>query len=595
MTLWAYKEKIYIGVFYGGYMTELSFRKEARRARIWITILMLFTGFVLLIYTQVGGSRDVGTFSDLSNSWYNTGNFGVADEPLSGELLLHKDSVYPVLIKLPEDIEIKSKSCITFISYACAFDVIVDGRIIYSYGKDRLSDNKMIPRMVHYVSIPTDAADRNVKIIFISGKNGASIYPGDSYFGNIETLTGIFTHRRGYGFLLCGFLITFGVLLVVLSLLGYGGSISLASVAQGFLIFDLGIYIAGYNDMISYIIRDAVICPFVEYISLMSLPLFMQTVILTNHIKYSGKLHLLVAFFDFAIIPVAIILHATDIRHINSYAPFIHGIMIIQGLYTFIWVNNILRRERRSSHSYLYADAAIDTIDYGIITLLLTSLLNLFVWNLGVNSAPLPLSDVKGNLMLLGAMVFSGSVILAYLFHSLGTEHDQEIRATLTEAAYTDELTGIRNRAHCDRLSAKYDAEGFRGGVIALDLDGLKKINDTIGHEAGDRYIITFAQMLRNTLPEDMRDNVCRMGGDEFFILLKGYSRDEVIDFIDKLQHTADEYNKSHPSFPVLYSVGMACSEELEGQELDEYYRLSDKRMYDMKDEHHKQGKGGRA
>jgi len=88
--------------------------------------------------------------------------------------------------------------------------------------------------------------------------------------------------------------------------------------------------------------------------------------------------------------------------------------------------------------------------------------------------------------------------------------------------AYRDPLTGLANRASLnDRLGLELNHARRRGGLLALlflDLDGLKSINDRLGHEAGDALLVGFAERLKTVLRKG--DTVARLGGDEFNVIL---------------------------------------------------------------------------
>ena len=125
------------------------------------------------------------------------------------------------------------------------------------------------------------------------------------------------------------------------------------------------------------------------------------------------------------------------------------------------------------------------------------------------------------------AVTVAASVLVAALLHvtqartlaRLGEAHAQ-VRAV----ALTDELTGLPNRrGFLDagrpvvRMALR---RGGCAGVLLLDLDGLKQVNDVAGHAAGDRLIVTAAQALRRVLGPD--DLCARLGGDEFTVLIQG-------------------------------------------------------------------------
>jgi len=96
-----------------------------------------------------------------------------------------------------------------------------------------------------------------------------------------------------------------------------------------------------------------------------------------------------------------------------------------------------------------------------------------------------------------------------------------EARDRLAALAYTDTLTGLPNRLHfsgrLDEAVAKAAAGGTAFGVLFIDLDGFKQVNDRLGHAAGDRLLAAAARRLHAVTPGC---SVARLGGDEFLVLL---------------------------------------------------------------------------
>jgi diguanylate cyclase (GGDEF)-like protein len=91
----------------------------------------------------------------------------------------------------------------------------------------------------------------------------------------------------------------------------------------------------------------------------------------------------------------------------------------------------------------------------------------------------------------------------------------------LAGVALTDSLTGLPNhRAFQEDMADLYQRSGSTLALILLDVDGLKEVNDTRGHQAGDDHLITLAAELARLLPE--RASVYRVGGDEFAVVLRG-------------------------------------------------------------------------
>src|SRR5690606_20103577 len=106
--------------------------------------------------------------------------------------------------------------------------------------------------------------------------------------------------------------------------------------------------------------------------------------------------------------------------------------------------------------------------------------------------------------------------------------HDREVR----QMAYTDALTGLTNRlAFREALDHRLHSARASGGGLALlfiDIDEFKRVNDTLGHEAGDEALLQFAQRIAVAVEQEGDDDtlLARFGGDEF-VLLVGDGRDQ--------------------------------------------------------------------
>lgn len=98
----------------------------------------------------------------------------------------------------------------------------------------------------------------------------------------------------------------------------------------------------------------------------------------------------------------------------------------------------------------------------------------------------------------------------------------QTRREKIREMAFTDGLTGLANRIRLmqdlDKAIARARRRDGRFGVLYMDLDGFKPINDTLGHQAGDQLLVEVASRLKALVRET--DTVARLGGDEFVVLL---------------------------------------------------------------------------
>jgi diguanylate cyclase (GGDEF)-like protein len=164
---------------------------------------------------------------------------------------------------------------------------------------------------------------------------------------------------------------------------------------------------------------------------------------------------------------------------------------------------------------------------------------------------------------------------------------EHAVRAKLVEEvqrmsalAATDALTGLSNRHRFNQvlreLQTRSNEQPF--AVIVADVDGFKEINDTLGHEAGDRALVETSVRLRQGVRES--DLVARIGGDEFAVLLPGAYPEEASEIMDRLKERLSfMVSGEDASLPVQISLGLSHSRDgTEGM-----VRSADRRMYRAK------------
>jgi diguanylate cyclase (GGDEF)-like protein len=152
------------------------------------------------------------------------------------------------------------------------------------------------------------------------------------------------------------------------------------------------------------------------------------------------------------------------------------------------------------------------------------------------------------------ALAESADLLLsqAILRERLGAEYD-----LLRQASSIDPLTGVGNRKHWDDAVAAF-LRGERAGcgVLSVDLDGLKAVNDRYGHAVGDAVISGAANLLRASIRDS--DTLARVGGDEFLVLLPGADEATTRRVVRRIaRHLKDRRVSEHALTPAM-SVGWA-------------------------------------
>jgi len=141
-----------------------------------------------------------------------------------------------------------------------------------------------------------------------------------------------------------------------------------------------------------------------------------------------------------------------------------------------------------------------------------------------------------------------------------------------------DQLTGLFNRTYFEsQLQIFQTKQLFPIGIIIVDIDGLKTINDSRGHLAGDKAIIRVAEILNENISSS--NLLARIGGDEFAIILPEINQSGIEDCIAHLNLALDQYNTNCRQEEIIsFSVGGAITYSSES--LEEAIALADDNMY---------------
>lgn len=150
-----------------------------------------------------------------------------------------------------------------------------------------------------------------------------------------------------------------------------------------------------------------------------------------------------------------------------------------------------------------------------------------------------------------------------------------------SKMVYRDSRTGLFNKARWNEMM-QMDArsDGFTG-ILTIDMNGLKRVNDTLGHDAGDRMIVAFAEILKNSLPSSCV--IFRWGGDEFSVLFPNITRNKMDQYTEDIRRATEEYNLTDPEVKIYFAMGEALSEEHPEMSRPELFRLADEIMYRSK------------
>lgn len=172
------------------------------------------------------------------------------------------------------------------------------------------------------------------------------------------------------------------------------------------------------------------------------------------------------------------------------------------------------------------------------------------------------------------------------LGHAYDITEITQLQAKLTELTVTDDLTGLNNRRGFhdrarDRMSL---ARRFKENLMLIfaDVDGLKKINDRLGHAAGSELIIDTGEILKDSFRQS--DVIARWGGDEFVILLARASDTTPDVIIERVHQKISDFNiTAKRPYKLSVSLGIVHVDPEAGLTLEQIIANADTSMYEQK------------
>jgi len=150
----------------------------------------------------------------------------------------------------------------------------------------------------------------------------------------------------------------------------------------------------------------------------------------------------------------------------------------------------------------------------------------------------------------------------------------KKMEARLKYMSMYDELTGLYNRA-CFEDAMQQISFQEKAALVICDIDGLKIINDAMGHVVGDKFLKIVAKIIRKCFREE--DLIARIGGDEFAILLLGNAAQHVTEAVGRLRDALDSYNNKDQAITISMSIGFTSTKETSATDL---FKVADDMMY---------------
>ena len=187
---------------------------------------------------------------------------------------------------------------------------------------------------------------------------------------------------------------------------------------------------------------------------------------------------------------------------------------------------------------------------------------------------PLPAAAANWLQLIWSIPVFALMVAGMYAMVRI-TSHSERV---LTNQAETDKLPGLYNRAGYDQLCTQIELETTT--LVLVDADRFKDVNDRFGHEVGDRVLKKIARILKQNFR--VIDFVCRIGGDEFVVLMRSTPEPEIEQITAKVSRINRELSHTEDKLPLVsVSAGVAFGGEAE--DWKDLFNHADMALYQVK------------
>lgn len=475
-----------------------------------------------------------------------------------------------------------------------AIKVYLDDEVIYTYGQRLYDENKLLGYGEHFVSMPYGANSKWLTVEMTVSENNAfdgvkamKLLDGNSAM--VKDLSG-----KRVNLSIAMFLIVFGVIIMVLSMLMLGRAVNFV---QTFCIalfsFLIGCWTLCNNELIEYFTTDLLMKSYLEYYSLYILPLpltyyFRDKIDVRSNPKWLKVYFWGIIAAEIVYIASAVILQEANLVHLPQILVGSHILMILTiVLILMISVIDIKVRKQRPTVVMIGFLIAIAIVIVELIRFNIEKYITGFTKNAYSSDT------------CFAVLIIVISMLLDYGNKTSKSLYENAQRAVLEQMAYMDELTGLGNRRMCEKKLTELEEKEMSSdsvyAIVSLDLNFLKRTNDTYGHKKGDELIKSFSDVLSNVF--SLYGTVTRTGGDEFVVILDDITEEKVKSLLAQMLEQMEEKNKSASDVTLSTAYGYAMKGEIPSkQEKTEeiklkvmdigpraVYRIADDRMYENK------------
>lgn len=465
---------------------------------------------------------------------------------------------------------------INLYSIHAAVKVSVDNEVIYQYGQNRYREKKLIGYGRHFIPLGKNQMGKKLTIEMHVSENNAFDGQQPVIISDGRKFVSKDIAGKRFNLAISMFLMVFGVIIMILSMLMLKSSVNFI---QTFCIAMFSFLVGGWTlcnmDLIEYFSSDLLVKTYMEYMTFYVLPLPF-TYYFRDRLEEKGFPKWLKIYFKVLIIAeiafaaFAYTMQFFNIMHLPSFLSGVHILMVLAMLF-IVFINVWARKNSQDS---------INSVMVGFAIAVILTVIELVRFNINKYFLGFFKNEYSST------TCFAVLIIVISLLVDYGKKISQTLyriaqQQLFKQMAYMDELTGLANRRKCEEYMKELETHTEKYCILCFDLNLLKKINDTYGHEKGDELIKRFADVLREVY--SLYGITARTGGDEFVAILNNVSVQETEKLISDMLILIETKNKEDDILKLSTAYGYAMSDEVADSNPHIVYKIADDRMYECK------------
>lgn len=443
--------------------------------------------------------------------------------------------------------------------------VSADNEIIYNRTKTDSIFGHTTGAVWNLMEFPSNTKEIVVTItpIYSSGALNEHIF----YQGNgIEILRHLL-HNSFLSMFICLILVLSGVCIILYWLVFCQKTkVAKELFYMGVLTLLLGAWAFCEEQVIMILFGNRVYASYITYILLMLIGLTFMLFTKYYLVAKERLFHKFMIFFSFASMPVMMILQAFNIADFKETVLIVH-IVLVCDLLTFLFCIVDKTHKRKNKKNFKFNVL-------GLIVLSASVGFELYAYYTQLGNA-----QVFAMLGLLAYIIILGLEVGSNAYDKIAEIRKAEIYKELAEK---DVLTQCFNRNAYNEVVQKHSS-AMNIYVVMLDLNNLKKCNDTLGHMEGDRYLTDSAELIKKIFSK--YGKVYRIGGDEFCVIMENTSDDKIRELIQLLRQEEVLYNEKSKTVYMQIASGYARYDAAKDNDLDQTRCRADILMYENKKE----------